>query len=437
MREDFLHFLWRSKRFDLKNLHTTQGEPVQILHPGQYNHLGGPDFESAKIRVGNTTWAGNLEIHTKASEWLRHGHHRDEAYDNVVLHVVYEEDTPICRNNGTRIPCLELKGRIPPGLLANYQRLIAAQHWIPCQNFLREVPQHIFRLWLDRCLVDRLETKTGQMRETLAITGNNYEETFFIYLARAFGQKNNALPFEHLAKITPAKLLAKHKNSLFQIEALLFGQAGLLEEEFQDIYPRKLQAEYQFLRNKYQLTSLNKVCWKVGRLRPANFPTIRIAQLASLVFQSENLLSKVLAARNIQEILNLFDVQLSNYWWDHYVFDTPSKRRKKRLGKAAVQGLIVNTIVPFTFLYGQLLGIERFRDNALTLLASVPPEKNQIIIKWEEMGIRPTSAYETQALLHLKKKYCQAQQCLKCAVGNSILKDHGVAQPESVRNATQ
>ena len=422
MREDFLHFLWRSMRFDLHTLKTTEDESLQILYAGQYNHLSGPDFAGAKVRIGSTTWVGNLEIHTKSSEWFRHGHQGDAAYENIILHVVYEEDRPVHRKNGHRIPCLELRGRIPPKLLANYQRLIAGQHWVPCQKFLGDVPGHIFQLWLDRCLVERLEAKTERIRETLAITGNNYEETFFIYLARALGQKHNALPFEHLAKITPTKLLAKHKNSLLQIEALLFGQAGLLDGTFQDRYPRRLQTEYHFLRNKYQLTPFNKTLWKVGRLRPANFPTIRIAQLAALVFQSDHLLSKVLAARNMEEIVNLFEVQLSNYWQDHYVFDTPSKRRKKGLGNSAIQGLIVNAIVPFTFLYGQIMGVERYTDNALSLLCSVPPERNRVVAGWENVGVRAESACQTQALLHLKTAYCDVHHCLKCAVGNVVLK---------------
>ncbi len=422
MREDFLHFLWRSKRFEMNNLATTTGEKIEIFRVGQYNTNDGPDFSNARIKIGDTTWAGNVEIHTNSSEWFKHGHQNDDAYDSIVLHVVYEENTTIKRRSGARIPCLELKGRIPSGILANYQKLMHQQRWIPCQNFLETISRSAISFWLDRCLVDRLEQKTESIAATLELTNNNWEETFYIYFGRSFGQKTNALPFEQLARITPIKLLNKHRNSLFQLEALLFGQAGFLENTMEETYGKELQQEYGFLQRKYKLIPLKSAFWKFARLRPLNFPTIRIAQFAALIHRSDNLLSKVLSANNVKEIQNLLSVQLSNYWQDHYLFNKLSIRRKKTLGKSAIHGIIINAIVPFTFLYGEKLGNEKFKNKAFDLLSSIPPERNHIIEKWHSVGIEADSAYQSQALLQLKQKYCDRQKCLKCAIGNSILR---------------
>lgn len=423
MKEDFLHYLWRLKRFDFNNLQTTEGEAIQIQNSGEHNHHSGPDFLNARIKIGNTLWAGNVEIHLKSSDWLLHKHQNDRAYDNVILHVVLEDDRPIFRATGERLPCLELKKRVPPKLSKIYLKLLNNEYWIPCQHHFFEVGEMTKNLCLDRLLVDRLEEKTEAIKRSLSQNRNNWEETFYQILARNFGVKVNAEPFELLAKSLPLLILAKHKNNLFQIEALLFGQAGLLENEFEEAYPTRLKTEYLFLKKKHSLSPIATEGWRFLRLRPANFPTIRIAQFATLIFQSLHLFSKILDARNRDEIEKLFEVKLSDYWLTHYVFDKKSVKRNKTLGKNTVHLLLINTIVPFLFLYGKMKGEESIKDKALKLLEEVPPERNSTISKWNELGMLPKSAYQTQALLQLKNNYCKHKQCLNCSIGDSILKE--------------
>lgn len=422
MREDFLHYLWRTKRFHLKNLQSTEGIPLQITNFGRHNHHAGPDFLEAKIKIGETVWAGNVEIHVNASEWIAHKHEEDDAYDNVILHVVLEEDQPIYRSCGERIPCLELRKRIPPKIINTYQKIVHNEYWIPCQHHFYTVSTITKNLWLDRLLVERLEEKTIQIASYLTQNKNAWDITFYQLLARNFGVKVNMEPFGILAQLTPLKLFAKHKNSLFQIEALLFGQAGLLEEELEDDYPKALQKEYQFLRKKYQLHPIKKESWRFMRMRPANFPSIRIAQFATLIYQSNHLFSKILEAETIKDLEKLFKVTLSAYWLTHYLFDKASKKRKKSLGKSMIHLLIINTIVPFLFLYGTHQSMEIYRTKAFRFLEALSAEKNNIINKWKALGLDPESAYQTQALLQLKNEYCDRKRCLECAIGNRILK---------------
>ncbi len=422
MKEDFIHFVWRHKRFDLKALKTTEGAPIQILKFGNANHHAGPDFINAKIQIGETLWVGNVEIHLKASEWLKHNHQKDKAYNNVILHVVLEEDRPIFREGNERIPCLELKRRIPAKISKSYLKLIHNEHWIPCQHHIHQVSELNRNLWLDRLLVERLEQKTKVIEQRLKEHKGNWEHTFYQFLARAFGFKINSDPFDSLANSLSYLLLAKYKDSLFQIEALLFGQAGILEKEFKDDYPNQLKKEYQFLRKKHSLIPISETSWKFLRLRPSNFPTIRLAQFASLIYQSVHLFRKLLEIENVAEIEKLLEVQLSGYWLTHYIFDRASKKRQKTLGRNAIQLIIINTIVPFMFLYGKRKSEESFKEKALKFLDEMPKEKNSIISKWEALGVELDSAYKSQALLQLKNEYCNKTQCLNCGIGNAILK---------------
>jgi len=421
MREDFLHYLWRMKRFDLFALQTTQGEKITIQKFGTHNHHAGPDFLDARVVIDETLWAGNVEIHVNASEWNAHGHQTDKAYDNVILHVVLEEDKPIFRRSGQRIPCLELRRRVPPNLHKTYLKLQNNEHWIPCQYHFYAVPDMTKSLWLDRMLVERLERKTQDVAIVLQQNKNNWEETFYRFLAKNFGVKVNAFPFEMLAQSLPLLTLAKHKNSQFQIEALLFGQAGLLEEEFVDDYPNQLKKEYSFLKKKHDLSPIPTQSWRFLRMRPANFPTIRLAQFATLISQSVHLFSKILEAETVKEIEGLFVVSLSDYWQDHYVFDKPSESRNKTLGRSTIHLFIINTIAPFLFLYGQHQGEEQYKDKALQLLENLKAEQNKVIRNWQALGISPDSAYQSQALLQLKKHYCDQRRCLSCAIGHQVI----------------
>lgn len=422
MQEELLHYVWRLKRFDLSDLRTTENEPVEILHFGEYNRHAGPDFSNARIRIGDTLWAGNVEMHLRASDWLQHGHQDDPAYHNVILHVVLEEDRPVRRPNGRRLPCLELKARIPARLAGQYQRLQRNEHWIPCQAHFPGVSELTLNLWLDRLLVERLEGKTAAIAERLLRNNNDWEETCYQLLARNFGLRVNAEPFERLARATPRRLLARHRDNLFQLESMLFGQSGLLTPAFEDDYPQRLQKEYAFLQKKYDLSPLPAGSWKFMRLRPANFPTVRIAQLATLLHQSHQLFGKMLMAENVRELKNMFDVHLSNYWWTHYRFDKHSRKQRKALGRAAVHLFIINTIAPLLFTYGRHRQEPRYEDKALRFLEALPPEDNRLLRGWRDLGIRPANAYQSQALLQLKRGYCEGKRCLECAVGAAILK---------------
>jgi uncharacterized protein DUF2851 len=423
MKEDFLHYLWRMRKFNHAALKTTTGVPITIQSTGEHNLDAGPDFSNARIRIGKMLWAGNVEIHIKASDWYNHKHQNDQAYDNVILHFVFDEDQPVFRKNGEPIPCLEIKKRIPAKLVNLYQKIQSNELWIPCQHQFSQVPEITKNLWLDRLLVERLESKTIDVTRSLEKNKNNWEETFYQFLAKGFGVKVNMEPFEQLARSLPMITLSKHKNSLFQLEALLFGQAGMLSTTFEDEYPIRLQKEYAFLKQKYQLNAIAEESWKFMRMRPANFPSIRLAQFATLIYQSAHLFSKVLAAKNVKELENMFEVKISNYWQTHYVFDKLSVKRNKALGKNRIHLLIINTIVPFLFLYGKLNANELLKEKALAFLEELPPEQNTIISDWRKLGLHPVSAYQTQALLQLKKHYCDNKKCLNCSIGNAILKD--------------
>lgn len=422
MQEDLLHFAWRLKRFNLSDLHTTDGQSIDILQFGEINRHAGPDFLNARIRIGNTLWAGNIEMHLKASDWDVHRHGEDRSYDNVVLHVVLEEDRTITRPSGEKIPCLELKKRIPNRVSRIYKSLLNNEYWIPCQHQFFYVTPGIKQLWLDRLLVERLESKTEHMLRQLEINKYDWELTFYQLLARNFGMKVNSDVFEQLARSLPLPVLQGYKNRLFQLEALLFGQAGMLEADFSDEYPRKLQKEYLFLKHKHHLSPIPGHQWKFLRMRPANFPTIRIAQFAMLIHQSTHLFSKMLAAENIVELEHMFALKISNYWRDHYTFGKSSKSRQKTLGKTAIHLLVINTIAPLLFLYGSWKKEEKFKDRALQLLEELPAEKNHVIEQWKTLGLHIDSAYTSQALLQLKHHYCDQKACLQCAVGSALLK---------------
>lgn len=422
LKEDFLHFVWRFKRFNLDNLQTTTGQAIQIIHFGAYNENAGPDFFNAKIKIEETLWVGNVEMHLVASDWMKHQHQTDAAYNNVILHVVLEEDARVQQENGLYVPCLTLNDRIPPKLKNNYLKLLHNEQWIPCQSQFPLVSNFTKTMWLDRLLIERLEEKTAPIAEVLKLNKGNWETTFYQYLARNFGTKVNADAFEMLARATPLLTLAKHKDNLFQLEALLFGQASLLEADFEETYPNRLKKEYTFLQKKYGLIPIPRIAWRFLRMRPANFPTIRIAQFARLIHQSNRLFSQILENKTLVEVTTLFEVQLIDYWRTHYVFDKISKKRQKTIGKTTIQLLIINTIVPFLFLYGRQRQVPHFETRAMDFLEQLKPEKNSIIDNWKKLGEKPKSAYQTQALLQLKKHYCQPKHCLKCGIGNAILK---------------
>lgn len=423
MNEDFLQYLWKTRCFDHHYLITTEGEPVEIIRQGMHNRDSGPDFFNARIRIGETLWAGNVEVHLRASDWKRHRHDDDEAYQNVILHVVYEADEPLYRSSGELIPTLELNGRIDLKLYDKYQELRRSRGWIPCAKQLAGVDSLTLTGWLGRMMVERLETRSETILQQLHQNNFNWDECFYRHLARYFGMKVNADPFEWLAASLPYQILAKHADHVNQVEALVFGQAGLLPEKDGDEYARRLQKEYRFLRRKYQLSPLSPSHWKFMRMRPVNFPTVRLAQFASLMMRSPRLFRACLEARGPEELVALFSVRTSPYWHYHYRFGMPAERRTKSLGLLSVRTLIINTVAPFLFVYGRRTGDESYCERALDILTSLEPEVNVITEGWKMHGIVAASAFESQALLQLKKQYCDRKLCLDCGIGCSLLKN--------------
>lgn len=421
MTEKFLHYLWKMKLIHSINLKTTDGEPVQIVSAGESNPNAGPDFLNARIRIGETTWAGNVEIHLKSSEWNIHHHNADNAYDNIILHVAYIDDKPVNRPDGSAVPTLEIKDLFDPGIYETYQSLMRSSSWIPCDNQIQKVEPIIIHQWLHRLLIERLEQKIQPILDSLEENKHNWEETCYQFIAQAFGARVNAEPFHLLARSLPLKILAKHKNNLFQIEALLFGCAGFLDEKLSDQYPILLKKEFSFLSKKYGLKPLKKHIWKFLRLRPANFPTIRLAQFAELIFKSSHLFSRILETENVKDIVSLFEVETSEYWIDHYRFDKISTKCVKPFGKIAAELLLINTITPFLFVYGKFCDEENYVLRSLELLENTSAEKNNILNGWLVLGIKSKSAFESQSLLQLRNNYCKNYRCLECAIGNKIL----------------
>jgi hypothetical protein len=422
--EDFLHYVWKFRLFHRADLQTTTGETIEVHSAGLHNTDSGPDFHNARLKIGDTTWAGNVELHLSSSDWQKHNHTTDSAYDNVVLHVVYRDDVPLVLADGRRVPTLELKDRIPADLYNRYHHLVFGnQTIIPCENSIKTVDDFTLRTWFTRILIERLEKRAEAVNAALQTNRGDWEETFYQSLAANFGFKINAMPFELMAKSLPQNILAKHKNNPLQIEALIFGQAGFLNEDFEDAYPQALKTEYDFLRKKYSLTPIETHLWKFMRMRPQNFPTIRLAQFAALIVNSNHLLSKVLDTRDIAGLRNLFaDIKVNPYWEDHYRFDKPSKPASKNLGAASIDILLLNTLVLFLFSYGKHHQLQHFMDRSLKLLENLPGEQNNIVADFDNLGIKANSAFETQALLELKNYYCNYKKCLQCSVGNQILK---------------
>jgi len=423
MREDFIHYLWRQARFDLRRLVTTQGASLSIQDFGVHNTNAGPDFTAGQVRINGQQWAGNIEMHVNAGDWYAHKHDTDPAYDNVILHVVLDEDRPVYRRNGERIPCLELRGRIPAGILRMYWRLMNGESWIPCQNQLQYIGEPSRRAWLDQLIHQRLSQRARRFSLRMENTHRDWEEAFYQSLARALGGRVNAEAMDMLARSVPLRALLKHKHSLLQLEALLFGQSSLLPEaeEDEDPYIRLLRREYALLKVKHGLRPLPVAAWKYLRLRPNNFPTIRIAQLAAMLHRTGQLFGKSLAAADARELKNMFEVKLSNYWRTHYRFGKEGKPGERKLGDATIQSILINTIAPALVAYGDQRADERYRERAFDLLRELRPERNEILRRWRELGYPPHNAADSQALLELKTNYCDAVRCVECALGCELL----------------
>ncbi|NNE28751.1 MAG: DUF2851 family protein [Saprospiraceae bacterium] len=422
MKEEFLHYVWKNQRFRQNGLRTTCGKKVELIELGSLNDSDGPDFLEARIRLDGQLWVGQVEMHLNSRQWYQHGHDLDPAYDNVILHVVLEDDKPVKTSTGISIPALEIKPHLEQGLHRKYLRLISNSSWIPCQSHFSKTNAIVQRAYLDRLLVERLQRKTALIERVLSQYNYDWEQAFFHVLCRSFGLKKNVEAFEGLARSLPLKTLQRNRDQIAHLEALLLGQAGLLAGNFQDNYPNQLRLMFETFLIKYRLSPMDRKSWKFLRMRPGNFPTIRIAQLARLIYQSNHLFSKVLAASNEKEILNMFNLKISDYWKTHFVFDKVSKPSDKSLGKDSIRLIIINAIVPFLFFYGRSRSKEVYVSRAMALLGALPPEENSILKGWKKMGVEITNAFDSQALLELKNEHCDRKKCLNCPIGNQILK---------------
>ena len=418
MQESLLQYIWQQQLYTSSDLRTTEGEQLTVFHAGNFNEHGGPDFLQARIKIGQTEWAGNIEIHTRSSHWKQHQHQFDDAYKSVILHVVWKDDQPL-----QSVPTLVLEDRIPRHLLQRYEHLMNLQGFIPCEQFIADVPTIEIALWKDRMLTERLETKTARIKERLLDTKQDWNQVFYEQLAYNFGLKTNADAFLEVAKHLPLKILRKYHNNFLQIEALLFGTAGLLQQDFVDRYPGQLKKEFSFLQQKHNLKIIPYNFWNFGRVRPSSLPTIRLAQFSRLIFQSKALFSKLMQPISLPEIQQLFTVEPVDYWTTHYVFDKESKPRTKRIGQSKLHNIIINTIVPFQFIVGRLRNQPELSEQAIRLLEEIPKEKNKITKKWEAVGINHSSAFDSQALIHLYRNYCRPQRCLQCRIGHLVLKN--------------
>ncbi|NEW84644.1 MAG: DUF2851 family protein [Mariniphaga sp.] len=420
MKEDFLHFIWKYKLFQSDSLFTEEGESVQIVNQGRHNTNAGPDFFDARIRIGKTLWAGNIEIHLRGSDWNKHGHQNDPVYRNTILHVVSVSDIQVFNDLGSCVPVLVI--RWPKWIENNYEMLIKSQDWIGCASMLYQVDPFRIKFFLNGIVIERLSQKIETIRKMLTETKDDWGETFYCMLARNFGLKVNALPFEMVARSLPQSVLARHHDSLFQIEALLFGQAGLLGEElFGDEYYLELRKEYRFLGVKYGLKPIEGHLWKFMRMRPGNFPTIRLAQFAMLIHHSKGLFSAVIEANNLEDLQRLFMVKASDYWDNHYSFNKPSVNRNKVFGDQIFSLIVINVVVPFYFLYGESQNKLFLKDRALDILEQMPAENNSAINRWAGAGVVAANALESQALLQLQHNYCEPRKCLDCTIGHKII----------------
>ena len=423
MTEAFLHYIWQHQLI-ADRLTTTDGQPVVCLRAGELNRDSGPDFFNTRLVIGGVEWAGNVEVHIKSSDWRAHHHSADPAYNNVVLHVVYCHDAEIRLQNGKTPPTLELKRFLHPSLVANYDSLMApSQGTVPCAKQMSCVPGFVVASTLERLAAERIESKSETVRRMLDESNGDLERTCYWLMARYFGGKTNALPFELLAKATDQRLLARWRDNPQRLEALLMGQAGLLEGYFDDEYPRQLQADYASLRAGASMQPIDGSLWRFHRIRPSSFPTIRISQFAQLVNQSKGLFATLLEMTATKDIERLFDQQASSYWENHYQFDRQSQRTSaKRIGKMQARLIVINAWIPLLFVYGVVHGQQKYKDQALGLMAQLPPEDNAVIRQWRQIGIEPASAAESQALLQLSHNYCSSRRCLECRIGYNILK---------------
>jgi hypothetical protein len=422
MKEDFLHYVWQYKKFAFSDIKTTTGDKLTIIKTGDYLKQSGPDFFNAQIEIDNQKWAGNIEIHLKSSDWYAHKHEEDEHYNNVILHVVWENDAPVFRKDNSEIAVLELKDLVSKSLIDQYKNLKSIKSWIYCENEIKNTPRFLINNWNERLFFERLEKKSQPIEALLLSTHNDWEAVFFIFLAKNFGLNTNGESFFKIAQSIPFATIKKEAFEIENLEALFFGKANLLNDIKEDNYFKELQSRFAYLSHKYQLVDHNIDALQFFKHRPDNFPTIRLSQLANLYHKHQNLFSKITEAKTLEEMYSLFNVSVSEYWQTHYIFDKKSTKKIKSISKAFIDLIVINTVIPVKFIYAKSIGKEN-AEEIIDLLQAIAPEKNNVIDKFKSIGIQSKNAFETQFLLQLKNEYCNKSRCLECAIGINLLKN--------------
>ena len=417
MNERLLQFIWQLQYYNRQELKTGEGETLFIVHPGMINTNQGPDFLNAKIKVNNTFWAGNIELHVLSSDWNNHHHSIDKNFGNIILHVVWNNDIQLKE----KFPVLELQSLVSKILLQKFNELMSAKSFIACETMIPTLTPMLWVSWKQRLLVERMQRKTSVILNFLNSNNNHWEETFWWLIARNFGYTVNSDSFEKMARSLPISILAKHKNQIHQTEALLFGQAGLLDKDFDEDYPQLLKKEYLFLKKKYHLFPIQLPLYFL-RMRPSNFPSLRLAQLSMLIHQSVHLFSIVRETILLEEVKKLLSVTANDYWHYHYIFDEVSTFREKNIGKQMIYSLLINTIIPILFAYGHHMGETKYKDRAMLWLEQISAEHNSITNGFALLGIENKNAFDSQALIQLKNEYCNQKRCLECTVGNKLLR---------------
>ena len=424
--EQLLHYVWKHKIFPLKELKTTTGQQVEVIDTGLANTDAGPDFFNAKLKLDGVLWIGNIEIHERSSDWFKHGHHADAGYNSVILHIASEIDTEISRSNGERIPQIQLI--CPEAVRTNYKELLETDSYPPCYRIIPSLPPFTAHSWMTALQMERFEQKATLLNERLKRCQGNWEDAFFITLARNFGFGLNGDAFETWAGLLPFRAIDKHRNDLFQIEAFFFGQAGLLEEAFlkkeqEDEYSLRLRKEFRYLQRKFEMTQvMDAGLWRFLRLRPENFPHIRLAQLAYLYQKVDKLFSQIMEAETLPEVRQLLSTHASAYWDHHYIFGRTSPQREKQMGEKSQNLIVINTVVPFLYTYGLHRSDDRMCDRAGRFLEELKAEDNHIIRSWRDAGLPVGSAADSQALIQLRKEYCDKRKCLYCRFGYEYLR---------------
>ncbi len=424
MNEDYLHYIWNFQLLPFQLMLTTDGEKVQVLKKGFANANSGADFLEASVLIGNEKWFGDVEIHVKTSDWNKHKHQYDEAYNSVILHVVYEDDVEIKNQKGEKIPTLEVKNLIDEKHFEKYQLFLSNGLSVPCQSYLKSIDEFILNSTLERMAIERLERKTEVVFSLLNKFKGDWEQTFISLLMQYFGMKVNADAMRDLSRFLPYSILRKEQHSLLSIEALLFGQAGFLSENQldNDMYYESLRKEYLYLKQKYNLKNISKTVWKFSKLRPPNFPTLRLAQLSVLFYSYQHFFSLIREFTSVEDYRNIFSVSASEYWKMHYIFGKETKNVKNKVGKVLINNLLINVVVPLSFAYGKQVEDFRYCDYGLKMLSELPCENNNIIRLWKGLGVSIVNAQKSQGAIELYSNYCVPKKCLQCTIGVKVLR---------------